>query len=169
MKLFEGMGERDMTTWSGLYFDPRTIAVEDVDIADIAHALSRQCRYNGHVDGFLSVARHSIWVANAVPSHALWGLLHDAAEAYLGDLISPLKNSPFGETYHEMEDHVEAVVAEAFGLSYPPPPEVKEGDRYVVRNIEMVDYERQIGARWTWDSTPQKDEHDFMATFRCLI
>lgn len=81
-----------MTTYTGGMFwllDPRP---EEVFIEDIAHALSLICRYNGHIKGFYSVAQHSILVSqNCNRDYALHGLLHDAAEAYVGDLISPIK------------------------------------------------------------------------------
>lgn len=73
-------------------FDP--IDPDAIDIWDIAHALSHQCRYAGHTNMLYSVAQHSLLLAERVPGNAddkLNALLHDAAEAYVCDLPSPLK------------------------------------------------------------------------------
>jgi hypothetical protein len=84
--------------------DPRP---EDVDIRDIAHGLSNICRFGGHVREFYSVAQHTVLVSLEVersmrdrfggefPEIALWlttaALHHEDAEAYIGDMVRPLK------------------------------------------------------------------------------
>lgn len=155
-----------ISTWTGLRVDPLDAAPEELRIEDIAHALARQCRYNGHCDGFLSVARHSIWVSERLERHgrvmALWGLLHDAAETYLGDLVRPLKHSDAMRLYREAEDRLEAVVAEAFGLPFPMPAEVHEADTYVCTELEMPDY------RSTWVGSIEDDEAEFLARYMML-
>ncbi|MDO4254358.1 MAG: hypothetical protein Q4C81_04310 [Kocuria sp.] len=94
-----------MQTYTGRRFYPLDSRPEDVDVVDVAHALSMQCRYNGHVRLFMSVAEHCVLVSRLVPSeHALWGLLHDATEAYVGDMVRPLKlHMP---EYRAVEDRV---------------------------------------------------------------
>ena len=86
-----------------------------VMIEDIAHALSMQCRFAGHCRYFYSVAEHSCLVSSLLPSDlALKGLLHDAAEAYVTDIPTPLKNQLF--SFKKIEDKISLVIFEAFGL-----------------------------------------------------
>lgn len=72
---------------------------ESISIADIAHGLAHQCRYLGHVEGHYSVAQHCVHIAEVLfyrrmPQElCLLGLLHDAPEAYFGDMPSPLKKT----------------------------------------------------------------------------
>jgi len=102
-------------TISGRRFDEVNPEVSMVNIDDIAHALSMLCRFNGHGTQFYSVAEHSFHVSNEIqPDMALAGLLHDAAEAYLGDVPSPLKKHL--ADFKAFEDQVEVVIAQAFGL-----------------------------------------------------
>ncbi|MCC6200380.1 MAG: phosphohydrolase [Moraxellaceae bacterium] len=79
-------------TYKGNRFYPGEGRIDHIDIEDVAHALAYQCRFNGHTQYFYSVAQHSLMVASLVPrEQRLAGLLHDAAEAYMGDMVSPLK------------------------------------------------------------------------------
>lgn len=93
----------------------------DADIDEIAHALSNICRFGGHTKVFYSVAQHSVHVARCVeethPDLALEALFHDAPEAYLGDVIRPLKRGG-GVTpdYFEAEKGWGRVIAEMLGL-----------------------------------------------------
>lgn len=113
---------------SGKPFWPLDPRPGEITIEDIAWSLSMQCRYAGHTTQFYSVAEHSVMVASIVPEqHALWGLLHDAAEAYLVDLPRPVKQ--LMPTYREAEDRLAGVIAHRFGLSWPMPSEVEEADR----------------------------------------
>lgn len=152
---------RLMSTWSGRWVDPLNVRPEDVCAEDVARALSRTCRYNGHTAGHLSVARHSLWVLEEVRGGGrdleLWALLHDASEAYLGDLPRPLKlRRRASSAYRRAERRCEKAVAVAFGLPAGPPPEVKAADRAVLVNRELHDL------RWTWDSTAEEDEALFL-------
>ena len=79
-------------THTGVHFDPLNAMVDMVNIEDIAHALSHICRFNGHTKSFYSVAEHSVHVSKLVPErYAKEALLHDATEAYLMDVCTPLK------------------------------------------------------------------------------
>lgn len=112
--------------YTGRFFDVLNPRPEDIDIRDIAHALSLQCRYGGHVERFYSVAQHSVLVSSLVPAEdALWGLLHDASEAYLVDLPRPVKhNTGIGTVYREIEEKIMPAMAERFGLPWPEPPSI---------------------------------------------
>lgn len=94
--------------------DPRP---GDFDINDIALSLSRICRFNGHVRvGHYSVAQHSVLVSRLLPPRLkLFGLMHDASEGYLGDIVSPLKRL-FKEFYEPLEDGAMSAIAEQYGF-----------------------------------------------------
>lgn len=155
-----------ISVFSGYYVDPLAMTEDDVDIVDVAHALSRLCRYNGHCRGFLSVARHSIWVADLLAEHdpviQLTGLLHDASEAYLGDMVRPLKYSKAMKPFRDAEERLERVIASKFDLPYPLPPEIHEADRLVLVERELPT------ERYRWTSTPDVDERDFLTRFYYL-
>ena len=95
--------ERWIQTYTGKKFFPMNPKTEDLDIIDIAHALSMKCRFVGHTKQFYSVAQHSVIVSwNCSNPHL--GLLHDAAEAYLPDVPAPIKDL---YTQHiEMEEKI---------------------------------------------------------------
>lgn len=117
-------------TWSGKSFYPLDPDPEQIDIQDIAWALSMQCRYAGHVKHFYSVAQHSVYVSKACDeSDALWGLLHDASEAYIQDIIRPVKIHL--SEYKVIEARREKVIAERFNLCWPMPKSVKRADEAV--------------------------------------
>jgi len=118
-------------TYSGKPFYPLAPTVEDIDIEDIAHSLALQCRYNGHVRSFYSVAEHCVHLARAVsPEHARWALLHDAAEAYIGDMVWPLKEEI--PAYKQVESDIMGAICIRFGLGLSQPDEVTEYDRRIV-------------------------------------
>ncbi len=118
-------------TVSGIYvnvFDPKP---EMFVIEDIAHSLSHQCRFGGHPVEFYSVAQHSVMCAMFIgEENRLAALLHDASEAYLLDIPSPIKvRLP---EYKAIEDNLMRVIAQKFGFAYPLNPEVKMVDKQML-------------------------------------
>lgn len=107
--------ENWIETHSGLKVFVNDPKPEQFDIKDIGYALSNTCRFGGHCAGFLSVAEHSVLVAQRLPQdYKLAGLLHDASEAYLGDMPSPIKQ--FLPDFKKFEDLFTRVINEKFGL-----------------------------------------------------
>ena len=94
--------------------DPDSITIEDISIA-----LSRQVRWGGHGEFFYSVAQHSLYVAGQVSmENRIYGLLHDAHEAYTGDIPAPLKKL-LGPRILEVEDTLQRAIYEALGIEWP--------------------------------------------------
>lgn len=111
-------------TYTGRQFYPLDPASWDVDIVDIAQALSLKCRYGGHTDHFYSVAQHSVLVAQfAEPEDRLAALLHDAHEAYspFGDVPRPIKHADpvLSAAIDQIESRLDKAIAAQFGLPYP--------------------------------------------------
>ncbi|MGA0610089.1 HD family hydrolase [Caldimonas sp. KR1-144] len=141
-----------MQTSSGKAYFPADPRAEDIDIFDIAHALSNLCRYGGHCSTFYSVAEHSVLVSQVVPPElAMQALLHDATEAYLVDLPRPIKHMLPG--YCDLEDLNWAAVAAKFGLPYALDQAVKDADNAVL----LAEKEQLLGpspAPWSVPGEP---------------
>jgi hypothetical protein len=120
-----------------MHFELEEPRAENVKMSDIAYALGRICRFNGHLPKHYSVAEHSVLVARELYSHErIYGLLHDAAEAYLGDFPSPVKKLMNG--YYEK---IEAPIMEAIYASL----KIKPPSKHTSNNIHDVDmYMRSI-------------------------
>ena len=119
-------------TASGLYFDFDRLSSNLLSIDAIAQALSHICRFSGHTSRFYSVAQHSVHVANCrcVPrQHRLAALMHDAAEAFLGDVSTPLKRML--PDYQELERRVEQMIFFRFGIPEIP-AEVWKADKIML-------------------------------------
>lgn len=98
------------------FFDP--VDPDTISIGDIAHALSNICRFNGHTDKFFSVAQHSMLVCiymPGTPEEKLAALLHDAAEAYVCDIPTPLKTL-LGPSYKDIQDGVQEAISRRYGV-----------------------------------------------------
>lgn len=114
-------------TANGTYFDLLAPDTNNIDIEVIAHALSNICRFTGHTMDFYSVAQHSYHASFLVPpEHAMAALLHDAAEAYIGDIATPLKR--LLPDYALIEMKVEAAVFDYFEIPLPFHASVKRAD-----------------------------------------
>lgn len=125
-------------TFKGNLVDPANPDPLTFDIEDIAHALSLICRYNGHIPEFYSVAQHSYHVAQLLPVELkLWGLLHDASEAYFADVIRPAKE--LLTDYEAVEAKIHAAIAKRFKLEFPVPQYVLDADNTMLLT-EMVKF-----------------------------
>lgn len=138
-----------MQTYTGRQFWPMDPRDFEVDINDIAHSLSMQCRYAGHVDRFYSVAEHSVllaeWVNQYDSDATLWALMHDASEAYLVDVPRPVK--PFLTGYKAAESKVMAAICNRFNLPLRMPEIVHEADNRIIAdeliNLVPMDWHKQ--------------------------
>jgi hypothetical protein len=104
---------------------------EDIDIRDIAHALAQVNRFGGHVDQPISVAQHSVYVSY-LSEHCgqdRQGLLHDASEAYLGDVTKWVKGQPEFALYREIEERVQRLIFRRYGCSEEQHPGVTHADK----------------------------------------
>lgn len=114
-------------TFTGRYFWPLDPRADEVCIEDIAHHLANLCRFGGATRAFYSVAEHCVRVSRACdPADALWGLLHDASEAYLVDVPHPIKAHLAG--YGALEAGVMRAVCARFGLPPDEPESVAQAD-----------------------------------------
>jgi uncharacterized protein len=127
---------------SGREVDPLNVLGDDLNAWDIAHALSMLCRYGGHVQFFYSVAQHSVNVEKALralgcdePKMLRTALMHDATEAYLGDIIAPIKEHV--RHFQEVEDDLWRVMARRFDCYVEIPLDVKQID-FDIRFWEMA-------------------------------
>ena len=117
-------------TFTGRKFYPLNPRQEDIDIYDIAHSLANKCRFNGHCGNFYSVAEHSVLVSyHCSVDEALWGLLHDASEAYLPDVPRPLKILTEFAFFREAEKKVMLEVCKKFNLQEEEPYSVSITDK----------------------------------------
>lgn len=167
-----------MQTYTGKQFWPIDPRAEEVDIRDIAHALSLICRYNGQCNRFYSVAEHSWHTSFLVPpEHQLAALMHDATEAYVCDIPRPLKR--FLENYEQIEFEVWLAICDKWPkLPRFLPACVKQADNAIL----MAEAAVLLGphpAPWGVDVEPAQRnilcmpsgiaEHNFLMRFNELM
>lgn len=166
-------------TRAGYLFDILNPDPNMVDIEEIAHCLAYECRYNGHIpgDNFLSVAEHSVAVCERIQRDVesgavnvdLIALLHDAHEAYTGDIVAPLKR--LLPEIKGIEASIQAVIHTKYGVG-----EVSEKTARIVKRADeqVGDMERLVFAnmmedeppQWFLFLTPVKAEKLFMDKFK---
>lgn len=167
-------------THSGIYFNFLEPHKSEFTIDDIAHALAHICRFTGHTREFYSVAQHSVHVSYLVPSEdALAGLLHDAHEAFVGDVASPLKH--LLPEYKLIEERAEQAVRSRYGLPTTLPASVKHADLLMLateRHFLMPDTGSEHWAlidglepalKRLVPVAPETARHLFLARYRELI
>lgn len=124
-----------LRTFSGEVFNLALPDVDRINVSDIAHGLSNLCRFNGHCRDFYSVAEHSVLVASLMPEgKEMYGLLHDAHETYIGDVITPMKNFLSQEARDAIENlalYIDGLVWEAANISPP--------DEETLRHVTSAD------------------------------
>jgi hypothetical protein len=112
---------RPVGTFSGRRLHPLDPRPEEVTVEDVAHGLGNTCRYGGQCQFYYSVGTHSIYVSSELAEHgpamALYGLFHDAAEAYITDVPRPLKRELDG--YDRIEEDILEAVWDRLGVSAP--------------------------------------------------
>jgi hypothetical protein len=173
---------RYFQTYNGKHVHPLSPSQDEIVIEDVAHSLSRQCRFLGHTDALYTVAQHCVLVSEMVPpGDALWGLLHDASEAYLCDLPAPIKRDPQMEFYRIAEERLLACIARKFGLAPEMPQSVMQADKILLatefRDVTPVDDLDWIIAEcgcepaeslWITPWPPTVAERRFLARFQEL-
>ena len=183
-----------IATYTGKSFDFLNPKPEMVCIEDIAHSLAYQCRYTGHTRQFYSVAQHCVLMAENkdLPGDPLAKLLHDAAEAYIGDIAKPWKNllmvkNPKNIDQHfgllwvgDFEDKIQKIIGLALGVDLSHSTEVKESDiRMMATEVRDLMPEMPPSFEWGCDISkpvaeiiipwsPEPAEQIFLAMYRLL-
>jgi hypothetical protein len=139
-----------IATYSGKHINVPNFNIDGIDIYDIAHSLSLKVRFNGHIKIFFSVAQHSLLVSSYCSNkfEALFGLLHDASEAYIVDIPSPLKKTTVFDEYRKLEKKLQSNIYEKFIGSTFEPAIIKILDirsrateaSQLMRDVNLVDW-----------------------------
>ncbi len=172
------MNEPTITTRSGKQVSLLNPKPEQIDIGDIAHGLAYQCRFNGQTSRFYSIAQHSMMVASMLPDALkLAGLFHDAAEAYVGDVVQPLK--ALLPDFLAIEHRITFAIGYRLGINLDHHPDVKRADLIALATEKRDLLPRERGEweilkgirplnRFTLPMSPEQAEAAFMRTFITL-
>ena len=138
-------------------FDIAAPSAEQVDVDVVAHSLALQCRFNGHIPGFYSVAEHSVRVSRWLEAHdepvaiQQAGLWHDGAEAYIGDMVRPMKQmEPLGSAYLEVEDGVAEALSHVVGVDLVNLPDIVKAADKAVYEWEVQNIRSGHLSGWGW-------------------
>ena len=150
-----------MLTYTGKLIDLFNTSVDDICIEDIAHGLANTCRWNGHTKQFFSVAQHCCMMADMATENQLAYLLHDAEEAYWGDIIKPLK-AILAKACPDILQHMDAtrnIVYKKFGVF---PADYKELDEVCLHYEFECAVKTSSHAAWS----PEIAEQAFLSRFK---
>ena len=151
----DGKEDIYMETYTGKYVTPLNLKYEDISIIDIAHHLSLICRFNGACREFYSVAQHSLFVSYLMPKEdKLTALLHDASEAYMADVIRPIKYSI--PELKKIEDRIAVRILakfECFGVDWEA---IKRADNIMLAT-EVRDLMKRMDG-WYLPEPPMDEE-----------
>ncbi len=170
---------------SGKRIDFNCIRADDIDIYDIAHNLANICRFNGACPQHYSVAEHSVIVSKLLSDEfKLWGLLHDAHEAYIGDVITPIKEYLGADRLASLKESLDILIAKKINVIRGPRTicQIKRMDHRIT-NIEGMlffddwqdiliddyrgdDYAKEI--QMIECEPPEAAEYAFLEQFRIL-
>lgn len=149
-------------TYSGLLMNVFEPTIEMINEVDIAHALSNQPRFAGHLPKFYSVAQHVVLCMRlASEKNKKPTLFHDGSEGYLLDIPTPIKARM--PEYKIIEDKLMSVIAKKFNFEYPFDKEIKEIDRYMLKTewSNMVEYPNEKFICWT----PEQAKDEFLLAY----
>lgn len=156
-------------TFSGIYIDVLNPTEEMINIEDIAHSLSNQCRFGGHLPEFYSVAQHCMFCSEiSLDTNKLAALMHDASEAYLIDVPRPVKNNL--SNYKEIEDNLMKLISKKYKFQYPFHKDIKIVDDIALKtewNCLMIkNCERNILLK---NMSFEESKNEFLKMFNYLV
>lgn len=153
-----------MTTLTRRKLSLENPQASQIDINDIAVGLANKGHFSGQMEKFFSIAEHSMMVCNWAPENLkLVALLHDASEAYLGDMIKPLK--VLIPKFQEIEERLQRVIFERFGLDYEDIIRIKPMDK-MVQTLEYNYFYKEEGNLTCL--SPEEARNEFLTMFKKL-